>query len=164
MSSRFYTLNQFIAPDFGLLVPNWSYGIAAEHYHAASHSYDGPLYILLTPFDAAVLINISPERERDAVALVCRLPHEGRINHAPTGSLREATTAESLSARSRLSAEPDLGSRDLETDGPIWVAGDTGLCVHAEPHRISLFRFQDGRCTDVIHAGDRHRIEPIGEE
>ena len=65
MAGRLYPLNRFIAPDFGLLVPDWTFGMAMDDYCAASYSYAGPVYVLLTPADIAVLINISPERERD---------------------------------------------------------------------------------------------------
>ena len=162
--ARLYTINRFIGPDFSLLVPNWTFGAAVDDFCAASYSYRGPLYLLLTPDDATVLINISPERVRDALALICRLPHDQRINPAPTGPLREARTGEAMSARSRLSEEPDVTAEALAEAESIWVAGDTGICLHGEPHRISLFRFRDGHCVDVVHATDRHRIEPIGEE
>lgn len=164
MASRFYTLNRFIAPDFSLLVPNWTFGIGTEHYRAASHAYEGPLYILLTPVDAAVLINVSPERERDAVALVCRLPHEQRIDHAPAGALREATPGESMSALSRLAAADDWPGGGIDPDGPVWVAGTTGLLIRGEPHRIALFRFAEGRARDLVHSTEGDRIALIGEE
>ena len=162
--TRLYTLNSFIAPDFSLVVPNWTFGAAADDYCAASHSYRGPVYVLLTPYDAAVLINISPERERDAVALVCRVPHEGRINHAPEGTLREADAREAASARSRIATEAGSEVPEIKGSPWIWICQDTGLCIHGEPHLISLFRFQDGRCTDVVSTSERHRIAPIGEE
>lgn len=163
MAGRLYPLNRFIAPDFSLLVPDWTFGMAVDDYCAASYSYAGPVYVLLTPADIAVLINISPERERDAVDLICRVPHHQRINHSPSGPIRDASAAETMSALSRL-ADVAGGNAATEPQGGIRVVHDTGVCLHDEPHRVSVFRLEGERCTDLVTTGDRDRIASLGEE
>ena len=146
-------------------MPNWTFGTATNGFRAASHTYDGPVYLLLTPHDIVVLVNFSPETNPDAVDLICRLPHEGRINHAPeTSSVREASFSEGMDAVTTLADHLGLGVTDVLPTHSLWMADDVGFCLHGEPHRVSVFQFRDGQCVDVVAATDAHRIEPIAEQ
>ncbi|SEP09061.1 hypothetical protein [Aquisalimonas asiatica] len=165
MDSRFYALNSFIAPDFSVLVPNWTFGAAVNQYRSASHAYHGPVYLLLTPSDVCVLINDSPDNNPDAVDLLCRLPHEGRINHTPdASSVREASFSEGVSALGRLARHRGRPLAEVVPAHSVWMAGDVGFCIHDEPHRVTVFQFQDQRCVDLVAATDAQRIEPIAEQ
>ncbi len=165
MDGRFYALNRFIAPDFDLLVPDWRFCAGTEGFTAASYSYAGPVYLLFTDSDFIVLINNDPEQQRDALDMVCRRPHLGCFDpRTPPTAVREATAAEAaagLGARTR--AEGGDGAFPA-TGHTVWMAGATGFCFHGEPHLLTLFRLEDGRCTALATASDADRIEPIGEQ
>jgi len=165
MESRFYALNRFIAPDFSVLVPNWTFGAAMDRYRSESCSYEGPLYLLLTPDDIAVLINNSPESNPNAVDLICRCPHEGGINYTPeASSVREATFSEAMAGLAQLARLRACSITEVLPRYSVWMAGDVGFCVHGEPHRVTAFQLQGSHCIHVVASDDSKRIEPIAEQ
>lgn len=164
METRFHALTRFIAPDFRLLVPDWTFGVVTDDFISASFTYQGPVYILLTPRDAVVLVNVSPEGAPEAVDIVARAPHQERVNHAPaTTRVRPTTPAEAGSCLARLAADRDCAMEELRPIASVWAARDLAFSILDEPHRVAFFRLDGTRCRDCIALGDEHRIEPIPE-
>ncbi|MDN3518874.1 hypothetical protein QWY84_14740 [Aquisalimonas lutea] len=164
MAVRFYALTRFIAPDFRLLVPDWTFGAVTDDFVSGTFAYQGPVYILLTPRDVAVLVNVSPEGAPDAVDIIARTPHQGRINHAPaTTRVREATLAEARSCLARLATDRGGTMDELRPIASVWVARDLAFSILDEPHRVAFFRLDGTRCRDCVALGDEHRIDPIPE-
>lgn len=162
MQMRFYRVNAFLVPSLDWLVPGWRIAVATDTCRSASGDYSGPLYLLLTDYDAVLLARNGPEDEPGALDIISRFPLEGRIRpETAAGELRRAVPAERAEALRRLQLAAGGGVAPFSD---VWMTGQVGFCIHEEPWLASLFQFRDGRCTDVVFSTPAQRIVPLAEE